>query len=96
MRASLAAGHDPAAGRREVLADLCAGTVSRLPAPDQSLACLVDKRLHLFLAHSQHRRDLGLRVVAELEQNQSGSLVKRQALHILEQLAQLLPPLKLL
>ncbi len=78
-----------------MLANLCARTIPRLPAPHQGLARLVDQGLHLFLADAQHRRNVGVRVVAELEQHERGTLVQGQPLQVVQQLAELLPPLDL-
>ena len=96
MGSRLAAGQDPAACRRQARADLRARTIAGLPPPDESLARLEDQRLHLLLAHTENGRDLGLRVVAELEQHERGALIERQPVHVLQQLAELLAPLQLL
>jgi hypothetical protein len=53
------------------------------------------ERLDLLAPHSQHGRDLTVRVVAKLEENQCGALIEGQPTNLLQQLAQRLPPLDL-
>ena len=63
--------------------------VSRAVArAQQRLAGLEDERLDLLAAHAEHRRDLRVGLVAELEEDQRGALVVGQALQLVDQLAQ--------
>jgi hypothetical protein len=51
---------------------------------------LEDECLHLLPANAQHGRDLGVGLASELEQDQSGALIGREALHIVDHLAKVL------
>jgi len=53
---------------------------------------LEDECLHLLSAHAEYGCDLGVGVAPELEQNQCGSLIGWEALHVVEHLAEVLPP----
>ncbi|HUE28363.1 MAG TPA: hypothetical protein VMP89_16430 [Solirubrobacteraceae bacterium] len=55
-----------------------------------------DQGLHLLTPHAQHLGDLRVRLVAELEQDQRGALVRAQAAYLLEEFAQFLAPLDLI
>ncbi len=68
----------------------------RPPSTEQRLTCLEYQRLHLLLAHPEHRGDFFVRVVPELEENERGALVGRQPSHVVQHLAKVLPPLDLI
>lgn len=76
-----------------MLANLGARTLARFAAADERLASLEDQRLHLLAADAEHDRDLGMGLISQLEQDQRGTLIGRQPLHVGEQLTQLLAPL---
>jgi hypothetical protein len=88
-----AAGQDLAPQGGDQLPDLGARAVPGLPASDKALAGLEDERLDLRRANPQHGRDLVMRVVPELKQDERRALIDRQALHVLDDFAQLLAPL---
>ena len=74
--------------RRQVAADLGAGRVAGGARAQQALTGLEDERLDLLAAHRQHLRDLGVRVVAHLEEDERGALVVGQAVQIGDEVAQ--------
>lgn len=90
MGAGRAARQDLAADGRNPLAHRRTGTIPRMPTTDQGFTGLEDERLHLLPADAEHRCDLGVGVASELKQDQSGALIGREALHVLEHLAKIL------
>lgn len=95
MRARQAARQDLVADRRYPFANLKARAIASLPATDERFTRLEYEGLYLLTAHPQHLRDLRVRLVAELKQDQRGALVWAQALDLLEKLTQLLSPFDL-
>src|SRR5436305_8879532 len=96
MGAGHAARKHRAADRCQPFPDLHARAIPCSSAPRESLASLEDKRLDLLAAHAEYRSDLGVRVVTQLKENQRGTLVGWQPLHVLEHFAEVLPPLNLI
>jgi hypothetical protein len=82
-----------AAQVRELLADVRARRLARLPAGDQRRPRLEHERLHLLAAALEHRRDLVMGHVAELRQDECRALVLRQRRHVAQQSAQVVPAL---
>jgi hypothetical protein len=96
MSPQLAALRHVAARSCERLADLGARSVTGPAAAPQGLAGLEDERFDLFAANAEHRADLGMRVVTELEEDQRRTLVWRQPSDVVEQLVELLRALELI
>src|SRR3954469_6470786 len=84
-----AAPRQRARARRQMAADLGAGRVARRPRAQQTLARLEHERLDLRALDVEHLRDLGVRVVPELEQDERGALVLGQPVEILDEVAQI-------
>ncbi len=78
-----------------MLAHLRTRTLASVAAADERLASLEDQCLDLLAAYAEHGRDLGVGLISQLEQGQRRTLIRRQALHVGEQLAQLLASLYL-
>ena len=95
MGAGHAARQDPPAIRRQALTHLGARALASLAAAHERLASLEDQRLDLLTAYAQHDRNLGMGLISQLEQGQGRTLIRRQPLHIGQQLAQLLASLHL-
>jgi hypothetical protein len=92
--ATLDVGARPAAGQ-DLAADVCdqlargrTGSVARVATTDQPFTGLEDEGLHLLPAHAQHGRDLGVGLASKLEQNQRGALIGREAVHVVDHLAE--------
>ena len=90
VRAHLTAGGNLAARARHPLPYLRAGALPRRAAAHQPLPRLEDQRLDVLASHVEHARDLGVRVVPELEQHERSALVVRQPLDVLDEFPQLL------
>ena len=95
-RATLDVGTRPAAGQ-DLAADVCdqlargrTGTVARVATTDQAFTRLEDECLHLLPTDAQHGRDLGVGLASKLEQNQRGALIGREAVHVVDHLAEVL------
>ncbi len=94
--ATLDVGTRPAAGQ-DLAADVCdqlargrTGTVARVATTDQAFTRLEDECLHLLPADAQHRRDLGVGLASKLEKNQRGAVIGREAVHVVDHLAEVL------
>jgi hypothetical protein len=74
---------------------LDARRVARRACAQQRLTRLEHESLDLLPAHAEDRRDLLVGLVSELEEDEGGPLVVRQALQLRHQLAQLGAPLDL-
>jgi hypothetical protein len=90
-----AARQDLAADRCEQFPDLRTRAIACTPAARQGLAGLEYERLNFLGAHAQHLSYLGVRVIAQLKENQRGTLVVGQPLQVVEQFADVLLPLHL-
>jgi hypothetical protein len=95
VSAGLAPGQDDPARRRDLLADLRARLISGQPTASQRLTCLEYECLDLAGLHPEDLRDLLMRVVAQLEQDERGSLIVRQPPDLVNHLAQILAALNL-
>ena len=88
-----AALQNHAVGRGDPLADVHARMIPGDPAASQRLPCLKDERLDLARSHSDDVRDLLVGVVAQLEQDERGSLLFRQPPDLVDHVAQILTAL---
>jgi hypothetical protein len=87
-----AARQHPSTDIRDQLACGGAGAVAGITATDQGFTGLEDECLHLLSADAQHGCNLRVGLASELEQDQSGALIGREALHVLDHLAEVLAP----
>src|SRR5213078_1265953 len=78
-----------------LLADLSARGVARVPRREQRLAGLEDECLHLFPTDPQDARDLVVRMVAQLEEDECAALVVGKVLQVEEELLEVGPPVHL-
>ena len=95
MSTRQAARQDGAAHRRDPFANVRARVIPGKPTASEGLARLEHERLDPARAHAEDVCDLAMRVVAELEQHQSGSLVVGQPPDVVHHLPQVLAALDL-
>ncbi len=67
--------------------------LASLAVAQQGLASLKDERLDLLPSHAEHGCDLGMRLIAQLEQHERGALVVGQPLDVFDHFPQLLSQL---
>lgn len=87
MRAGEAPRQNLAADGCHVLADLGAGVIASPPSAHERLTRLEYQRLDLLAVDVQHLSNLVVRVIPQLKQDECRTLVCRQALDLLHQLA---------
>ena len=94
MSAGHAARQDVALDRCQPLTDRCARAIASTLAAHEALAGLEDQCLDLGPGHAKNLGDLAVRVITQLEENQSDALVIRQSPYVIQHLAKVLTPLK--